>query len=1078
MLRLLAAVVFAFLPSVVPAQQTSGAAGVAAASPLATEAGVEILNAGGSAVDAAVAVLTTLGLVEPQSSGIGGGGFLMHYEAATGKITMLDGRETAPAGASPTMFIGEDGRPMDRLTAMTSGRATGVPGVMPMLGEAHARFGKLPWSRLFRPAITAAESGFKVPPRLGRFVNNPALKASRPDVVALFSRPDGSIASEGEIFTNPAYGTTLRALATRGSRALHEGPIAQAIVDRVRQGTNPGSMTLADLAGYKTVERERVCRPYREHIVCVPPPPSSGVSVLQLLGILEHTDIARRGPADPQSWYLFAEASRLMYADREKYIADPAFANVPAQGLIDSSYISARAKLIALHAGDAPGAGTPPGAVATANGTEEGSGTTHFVIVDKEGNVVSMTATVESVFGSGRVVGGFILNNQMTDFSFQPVINGVPVLNAVAPGKRPRSAMLPAIILDRNGKFRAAIGSPGGGSILAYNAKAILGFLAWNLPMQQAINLPNIVASGTSYNGEASKLSSTVVAGLAEKGVVVTPGSGEDSGLHGVILRGPGELEFGADPRRDGTSAVIPGIEATAPAHDHGPGGHPAPRLGTVSFPNSGASAAQEPFLRGIALLHSFEYEDAGEAFLEAQKADPTLAVAYWAEALTYARLLWGLDDPVSGRATLARLGPSPEARIARAQTDREKLYGRAVEALYHDGTLAERVRAYVAALRTLNERYPDDLEARALLAISLQMGGAGYDALAQQALRKEAISLAQSIFEARPEHPGGAHYLIHATDNPEFAPLGLAAARAYAKIAPDADHALHMPSHIFVQIGAWDDVVDSNERSWAASRAWVKSRGAPNTSLSFHALWWLQYGYLQQGRYAAAKATIDTVDAVLAGIDFDASDAIDARYAVNEFRFSYAQATGDWSVYGSVPTAIPASNASSRAQNFAFVTNYGSAFAAIELGDTATAKSILETLQPGGLRGTIARAQLNGLLAKARGDREQYLVLLREAADADAKVLHFGPPGLAPAHELLGTELLEEGRYAEAIEAFRKSLELMPNRSMSLLGLARAQRKSGDATGARDTYRKLAASWHNADQGSPEVAEAVESSR
>ncbi|MGI9044111.1 MAG: gamma-glutamyltransferase [Gemmatimonadaceae bacterium] len=1078
MLRLFAAAVFSILPSSVTAQQQSGAAGVAAASPLAVDAGMDILNAGGSAVDAAVGVLAMLGLVEPQSSGIGGGGFLMHYEAATGKITMLDGRETAPMGATPTMFIGEDGRPLERLAAITSGRATGVPGVMPMLGEAHGRFGKLPWSRLFRPAIVAADSGFAIPPRLGRFVNIPGLKTSRPDVVALFSRPDGAVVREGEVFRNPAYAETLRALASRGPRALHEGRIAQAIVDRVRRAPVPGSMTLADLAGYKTVERQPLCRPYREYIVCVPPPPSSGVSVLQMLGILEHTDIARRGPADAQSWYLFAEASRIMYADRDKYIADPGFAKIPVQGLIDSSYIAARARLIGARAGEPPIAGTPPGAVRTADATDEGSGTTHFVIVDKEGNVVSMTATVESVFGSGRVVGGFVLNNEMTDFSFQPVVDGVPVLNSVAPGKRPRSAMLPAIILDRDGKFRAAVGSPGGASILAYNAKAIVGLLAWNLPVQQAIDLPNLIASGKTYNGETSKISPAITAGLAEKGIVITPGAGEDSGLHGVILRGPGELEFGADPRRDGTWKVIGGVEARGPAHDHGPGAHPAPRLGTVSFPNSGSSAAQEPFLRGLAFLHSFEYEDAGDAFREAQKADSTLAVAYWAEALTYARLLWGLDDPVSGRAALARLGPSAEARIARAPTDREKLYGRAVEALYHDGTLAERVRAYVPALRTLNERYPDDLEARALLAISLQMGGGGYDALAQQALRKEAITLAQSIFEARPDHPGGAHYLIHATDNPEFAPLGLAAARAYAKIAPDADHALHMPSHIFVQIGGWDDVVYSNERSWAASRAWVKARGASNTSLSFHALWWLQYGYLQQGRYAAAKATIDTVKSVLAGVDFDASDAIDARYAINEFSFSYAQETGDWTVYDSLPSAIPPANASSRAQNFAFMTNYGSAFAAIMLGDTVRARSILESLTPGGLRGTTARAQIDALLAKARGDQEQYLAKLNEAAEADAKVLHFGPPGLAPAHELLGNALIDAGRHAAAIAAFRKSLELMPNRSMSLLGLARAQGKSGDQAGARDTYRKLLANWHSADQALPDVAEATAGSR
>jgi gamma-glutamyltranspeptidase/glutathione hydrolase len=548
-----AALVLLPAPAFVRAQQTKIVAGVGAANPLAVEAGIEILKAGGSAVDAAVAIQAMLGLVEPQSSGVGGGGFLMHYQASTGRISVLDGREVAPAAATPTMFLGEDDKPLPFIDAVISGRATGVPGVMPMLGLAHARFGRLPWNRLFRGAIAAADGGFVVPRRLGRFASGQSVQAAQADVKALFSRPDGTPVQAGDVVRNRAYAITLRRLASRGPRALHEGPLARAIVARTRMPPRPGSMTLTDLSRYGPVERTPLCRPYREYVVCVPPPPSSGASLLQLLGILEHTDIADRAPDDPQAWYLFAQASRIMYADRDQYIADPAYVSVPVEGLLDAAYVASRAALIGDRAGPAPATGRPPGSASAADATREAQGTSHFVVVDEKGNVVSMTTTVESLFGSGRAVGGFMLNNQMTDFSFLPSVDGKPVANAVAGRKRPRSSMAPVIVLDRQGRFHAALGSPGGSAILAYVAKMLVGLLAWHLPVQQAIDLPNIYARGDNVFGEASKLSSQVVEGLAARGIVVKPGDGEDSGLHGVIARGPGNLEGGADPRRDGT---------------------------------------------------------------------------------------------------------------------------------------------------------------------------------------------------------------------------------------------------------------------------------------------------------------------------------------------------------------------------------------------------------------------------------------------------------------------------------------------------------------------------------------------
>jgi gamma-glutamyltranspeptidase/glutathione hydrolase len=532
--------------------QTNGVAGVGAANPMAVEAGLEILRAGGTAVDAAVAVQTMLGLVEPQSSGLGGGGFLMYYHAATGKLTMLDGRETAPRAAQPDMFVGADGTALPFSEAVISGRASGVPGVMAMLGVAHSRFGKLPWRRLFRPATAAADSGFVVPRRLGRFANGSSTQARQPDVRAMFSLPNGKIAKMGDTLRNRAYAATLRQLASRGPRALNEGPIARAIVARTRKDPLPGAMTLRDLNRYQPIERTPICRPYREFKVCVPPPPSSGVSVLQLLAMLEHTDIAQRGPDDPQSWFLFAEASRVMYADRDQYVADPAFVPVPVEGMLDSAYVARRAKLIGDKAGPAPAPGNPALLDLGRDATAEAMGTSHFVIVDKWGNVVSMTATVESVFGSGRSVGGFLLNNEMTDFSFVPSVDGKPVANAVAGGKRPRSSMLPVLIFDRDGKLFGAIGSPGGSAILAYNAKLLVGLLAWKLPVQRAIDLPNIYARGNNIAGEASKLSPSVASYLTAKGLEVRPGEGEDSGLHGFVVSGPGKLDGGADPRRDG----------------------------------------------------------------------------------------------------------------------------------------------------------------------------------------------------------------------------------------------------------------------------------------------------------------------------------------------------------------------------------------------------------------------------------------------------------------------------------------------------------------------------------------------
>jgi gamma-glutamyltranspeptidase/glutathione hydrolase len=541
------------------AAETSGVAAhamVAAANPMAVEAGLKVLRRGGTAADAAVAVQAVLGLVEPQSSGLGGGAFMVFYDAKSRGVTAYNGRETAPAGATPDMFLGPDGRPLPFYQAVLSGRSTGVPGAVAMLSLAQGQHGKLAWKSLFGDAERLAKQGFAAPQRLAAAANSKAPQAAAPDAVRYFTRPDGARIQAGDVLKNPAYAASLRRIAAEGPAGLLSGPIAEAIVARTREGDLPGTLTLADLAGYRPKAEPALCRPYRVYVVCLPPAPSGGPGLLEALGLLERTDIAGRGPADPQAWSLFAQASRLMYADRDRYVGDPDFVAVPTEGLLSADYLDGRARLIGPVAGPPPAPGSPPGAGARApDRTPEPGGTSHFVIVDAYGNVVSMTTTVESVFGSGRMAAGFFLNNQLTDFSFSPKdADGAPAANAVAPGKRPRSAMSPTIVLDRQGRFVAALGSPGGPGIIAYGLKALVGVLDWRLPIQQAIDLPNLIARGATYDAEVGKFPPGVVAGLEARGVRLAVGSGaEGSGLHGVEQL-PGALRGGADSRREGVA--------------------------------------------------------------------------------------------------------------------------------------------------------------------------------------------------------------------------------------------------------------------------------------------------------------------------------------------------------------------------------------------------------------------------------------------------------------------------------------------------------------------------------------------
>lgn len=544
---------------------------VAAAHPEATAAGVKILRAGGSAVDAAVAVLATLSLVEPQSAGFGGGAFMLHFDAETRTLMVYDGRETAPAGASAAMFLGADGEPWGFLDAKHSGVAIGVPGAVDMLSLAHADHGVLRWADLFDHAIALAEDGFAVTPRLNDFITRfgrllPATPEDGPTDVYAYLMPGGEALAVGALRDNPAYAETLRAIAA-DPRALYEGPLATEIVAQAALAPRPGTLSAADMADYRARVAQPLCTPYRGMSVCGAPPPSSGgVAVGQILALLAASEdgFVEGGAQRAENWSLFAQAQLLAYADRDQYLADDAFTPVPMRGLLHPDYLAERAAqmsretpLTAAEPGDPWAYQAPPPAPVGADASVETPGTTHFVIVDAAGDVVSLTASVESIFGSSRMAGGMILNNQLTDFARQPRDDaGVLRANAAAPGKRPRSSMSPTIVLNAEGAFHLATGSPGGSSIIAYTAKTLIGVLDWGLSPQDAVELPNMVARGATVRIEQDRASAELIAAMSGFGFAVKESAGENSGVHMVLRHSDGTLEAGVDPRREGVAAA------------------------------------------------------------------------------------------------------------------------------------------------------------------------------------------------------------------------------------------------------------------------------------------------------------------------------------------------------------------------------------------------------------------------------------------------------------------------------------------------------------------------------------------
>jgi len=535
---------------------TSGTAMVTAAHPLAARAGREILQAGGSATDAAIAVQMVLGLVEPQSSGLGGGAFMLRYDGARKTIVTYDGREEAPEAATPELFLKPDGQPMGFWNAVLSGKSVGVPGLPRMLERAHAKHGELPWQRLFRPAIRLAREGFPVSPRLHALLAEDDDLRDDPAARELFYRADGSPLPVGHTLTNPAYARTLETIAERGADAFYEGPIADAIVDTVRAAG--GKLRESDLATYEAKVRKPVCRRYRGEIVCGHRPPTSGgVTVLQILGILQTVDPETLTASTADLVHHVAEASRLAFADRNRYLGDPAFVDIPLPRLVSDRYLIRRAASIRP---DASLGEAEPGLLKRRAALPEGPGgrtTTHYSIVDADGNAVSITSSIEQAFGSHRMVRGFLLNNQLTDFSFQPTVDGRPVANRVQPGKRPMSSMAPTMVLDDDAELRMALGSPGGPFIIGFVAQRIVGVLDRGLSLAEAIRQPSFVNRNGPTELEKDTELAKIADALRRRGHAVEL-QGMTSGLHGIRLADDGTIHGAADPRREGVALAVP----------------------------------------------------------------------------------------------------------------------------------------------------------------------------------------------------------------------------------------------------------------------------------------------------------------------------------------------------------------------------------------------------------------------------------------------------------------------------------------------------------------------------------------
>ena len=531
---------------------------VASAHPLASEAGLKILRDGGSAVDAAISAQMVLNLVEPQSSGIGGGAFLLHFDSKSGAVESYDGREVAPKTAHNRMFLNANGEPKSFFDAVVGGQSVGVPGLVRMLEMAHREHGKLPWEELFLPAIRLAKNGFPLTPRLAKQLAREKYLRNTQASLGYLYHINGEAKKEGAIIKNPTFAKTLLSIAENGANAFYTGNIARSIIHAIRSAKkNPGSMTLEDLANYEALKRTPVCGPYRDKLVCgMGPPSSGGIATLQILGLINQFNLKSMKPASLDAVHLISEASALAFADRNTYLADSDFIQVPTEGLINTEYLKSRANLINLQQNSGRRqAGTPPVTESinlVPGDPVEGESTTHLSVVDSRGNAVAMTSSIENSFGSRVMASGFLLNNQLTDFSFRPQKRGRVIANRAAAGKRPRSSMSPTLVFNKDGTLMMAIGSPGGSRIIGFVTKALVGVIDWRLSIQEAIDLPNFL--NRNFGVEIEKRSSLedIRPQLRAKGHRVKTFS-LMSGLQGIYVT-PSGLEGGADKRREGVA--------------------------------------------------------------------------------------------------------------------------------------------------------------------------------------------------------------------------------------------------------------------------------------------------------------------------------------------------------------------------------------------------------------------------------------------------------------------------------------------------------------------------------------------
>lgn len=524
----------------------------ASANPWATQAGYEVLKRGGSAADALVAMQTTLSLTEPQSSGLGGGAFLVYWDNQAKKLTTFDARETAPKAATSELFLDEQGKPLEFMVAVVGGRSVGVPGVPKLMEDIHKRYGKLAWGSLFDLPVKLAEEGFEVSPRMAKSIEQNAQSLARYPQTATYFLPEGKPLAAGTLLKNQPFAQSVRLLAKEGSAPFYHGKPAQEMVKTITGAVdNPGQITLADFKNYRVIERTPVCAPYREFEICgMGAPSSGGIALGQIFGILQQQNLKAMGAENIHSWRWLGEASRVAFADRDRYVADPDFVNVPLKALLNQDYLKQRADAVRASekAAEKVEAGQFNAKYAQGRAPELPS-TSHISIVDKYGNVASMTTSIENAFGSTLMANGYLLNNELTDFAFNPAANGQTVANSVAGGKRPRSSMAPTIVM-KNGEPYMAVGSPGGSRIIGYVAKTLVAHIDWGMDIQTAISLPNMLNRGSAYEIEQDTAAAGKAAALEQLGYKVQVRD-LNSGVQGIVI-GKNGLQGGADPRREG----------------------------------------------------------------------------------------------------------------------------------------------------------------------------------------------------------------------------------------------------------------------------------------------------------------------------------------------------------------------------------------------------------------------------------------------------------------------------------------------------------------------------------------------